>query len=92
MIPSSWFRRLIITIFLAQTLGVLVWLASVLVPSPSDWAWAHTVVMLLALTGVYAGGPILARFLAPYPTRDDHSDRFGQPYRPLPGDQLLIAG
>lgn len=70
MIPSTWFRRLVLALFILEVAGALMWLATRLVPDPADRAFAQTAAGLVFLLGFYAGGPLSARFLAPFPSAD----------------------
>jgi len=70
MIPSSWFRRLILAFFLLELAGVLMWLATILFPNPTDKATAQTIAGIVFLFGFYAGAPLSARFLAPVGSGD----------------------
>lgn len=75
MIPSSWFRRLILALFILEVIGAMMWLASRLVENPADRAFAQTCAGIVFLLGYYAGGPLFARFLAPYPSKDEEMQR-----------------
>lgn len=67
MIPTTWFRRAIFGVFVLEVAGVMLWLASRLTPDPQDQAFAQTVAGTVFLLGFYAGGPLVARFMAPLP-------------------------
>lgn len=75
MIPSNWFRRLILALFVLEMAGSLMWLASRMVSDPADQAFAETVAGIVFLLGFYSGAPLSARFLAPVPSKDDEKQR-----------------
>ncbi|MFN7570498.1 MAG: M48 family metalloprotease [Betaproteobacteria bacterium] len=68
MIPSTWFRRLILALAILEFAGAVMWLATRLVPNPADKAFAQTVAGMVFLLGFYACAPLSARFLAPKPS------------------------
>lgn len=68
MLPSTWFRRLILALAILEVAGALMWLAARLVPNPTDKAFAQTVAGMIFLLGFYACAPLSARFLAPVPS------------------------
>ena len=70
MIPSSWFRRLVLALFILEVAGALMWFATLLVPD-SDKALAQTIAGMIFLLGFYSCGPLSARFLAPKAATDE---------------------
>ena len=70
MIPSTWYRRLIVVLFILGVAVFLMWLASQVVSNPADRPFAQTAAGLVLLLGFYAGTPLTARFLAPQPSGD----------------------
>ncbi|WP_459203452.1 M48 family metalloprotease (plasmid) [Ralstonia pseudosolanacearum] len=71
MIPSHWFRRIILIVFIVEVGGGILWVASRLMPSPVHKPLVQTVAGLSFLFGFYASAPLAARFLAPRPSRDE---------------------
>lgn len=65
MIPSTWYRRVVLFLFTMEVAGALLWLSSEAVNNDQDRPFAQTVAGLILLLGIYAGGPLTARFLAP---------------------------
>lgn len=65
MIPTTWFRRLILAVFVVEVGATILWLASLAVTDKADKAFAQTVAGLVILLVVYTAGPLTARFLAP---------------------------
>lgn len=85
MIPSTWFRRLLLALFILEVAGALMWLAARLVPAEEDRAFAQTVAGVVFLLGFYAGGPLSAQFLAPHPSRNRAlQERLARVVRELP--------
>jgi heat shock protein HtpX len=69
MIPSPWYRRLIVALVVLEVAGALMWLATRLAPE-SQRALAQTLAGLVFLMGFYSAAPLSARFLAPKETQD----------------------
>lgn len=69
MIPSSWFRRLVLALFILEVAGALMWFAARLVPDTNK-ALAETIAGMVFLLGFYSSAPLSARFLAPKETKD----------------------
>src|SRR5438132_13196479 len=66
MIPSPWFRRVLLAMFFVELGSAILWLASWLAPNPADHAFAQTVASIVFLIAYYSGTPLAAKFLAPY--------------------------
>lgn len=91
MIPSTWFRRLIFGLFVLEVAGALMWLASWLVPDPSDKAFAQTVAGMVFLLGFYSGAPLSARFLAPHESNNyAMRSRLSAVLRELPNSRPVV--
>ncbi|MCF7697084.1 MULTISPECIES: M48 family metalloprotease [Mycetohabitans] len=71
MIPSHWFRRAILIVFIMEVGGGILWVAARLTLSPAYQPLAQTIASLIFLFGFYASAPLAARFLAPKPSRDE---------------------
>ncbi|WP_337689252.1 M48 family metalloprotease [Mycetohabitans sp. B46] len=71
MIPSHWFRRTILIVFIMEVGGGILWVAARLTPSPAYQPLAQTIASLIFLLGFYASAPLAARFLAPKLSRDE---------------------
>jgi heat shock protein HtpX len=69
MIPSSWFRRLVLALFILEVAGALMWFAARLAPD-TDKALAETIAGMVFLLGFYSSAPLSAHFLAPKETED----------------------
>lgn len=69
MIPSSWYRRLVLALLILEVAGAMMWLSARLVP-PNERALAQTLAGMVFLMGFYSAAPLSARFLAPMPTED----------------------
>jgi len=69
MIPSPWYRRLIVALVVLEVAGALMWLATRFAPE-SQRALAQTFAGLVFLMGFYSAAPLSARFLAPKETQD----------------------
>jgi heat shock protein HtpX len=69
MIPSSWYRRLVIALLVLEVAGALMWLATRLAPE-SERGLAQTLAGMVFLMGFYSAAPLSARFLAPRETKD----------------------
>lgn len=67
MIPSTWFRRLILFLFVMEVGGGILWASSKLAPDQAHSNLIQTIGSLMFLFGFYAGTPLMARFLAPKP-------------------------
>lgn len=70
VIPTHWFRRIILVLFIMEVGGGMLWVAGYIAPSPDRLPLFQTIGSLLFLFGFYASTPLLARFLAPYPCHD----------------------
>lgn len=70
MIPSFWFRRLVLALFILEVAGSLMWLAARLAPA-SHKSLAETLAGMVFLMGFYSAAPLSARFLAPKGTEDE---------------------
>lgn len=68
MIPSSWFRRLILFLFVMEVGGGILWASAKLAPDQAHSNLLQTIGSLTFLFGFYAGTPLMARFLAPVPS------------------------
>lgn len=91
MIPSTWFRRLLLALFILEVAGALMWLASRLMPSQEDQAFAQTVAGVVFLLGFYSGGPLLAKFLAPIPSENkEMQERLERVAKTLPGSRPVF--
>lgn len=65
MIPSTWYRQVVLFLIAAGMAVGLLWLATELLRVERDRAFAQTVAGVIVLLGIYAGGPLSARLLAP---------------------------
>lgn len=71
MIPSHWFRRIILLLFILEVGGGIVWVTGRLTSNPAAKPMVQALGSLVFLFGFYASGPLSARFLAPRPARDN---------------------
>lgn len=71
MIPSHWFRRTLLIVFIMEVGGGILWVAARLTPGPAYQVLAQTAASLIPLFGLYASAPLAACFLAPKPSRDE---------------------
>lgn len=91
MIPSHWFRRILYVLFVLEVLGGILWVATHLLPDPADEQLAQTLAGLVFLFGLYAGSPVMARFLAPVATRDQGmQERLAKAVTMLPGSRPVV--
>lgn len=70
MIPSHWFRRIILIVFIMEVAGGILWVTGRLTTNPAAKPMAQALGSLIFLFGFYASAPLSARFLAPKPSRD----------------------
>jgi len=70
MIPSHWFRRIVLGLFILELAGLVMWLSAVVVSNPADKPFAQTVAGIVFLLGYYTAAPWYVQFLAPVPTHD----------------------
>lgn len=70
MIPAHWFRRFVLAVFILEVAGGVLWVSARLAPDPDHRPLAQTVASLIFLAGVYASGPLAARFLVPVASSD----------------------
>ena len=70
MIPSHWFRRIILLLFILEVGGGIVWVSGRLTSNPAATPMVQALGSLIFLFGFYASAPLSARFLAPKPSRD----------------------
>ena len=70
MIPSHWFRQALLMLLMLETVLVATWWVDGLAIRESSRAQAQTAFGVVILLLVYAGAPLAARFLAPYPAKD----------------------
>lgn len=75
MIPSHWFRRIVLGLFILELAGLVMWLSAVLVPNPADKPFAQTVAGIVFLLGYYTAAPWYVQFLAPVPSTDENLHR-----------------
>lgn len=79
MIPTHWFRRIILILFIMEVGGGIFWVAGRIFPDPSYNPAAHMAAQIAAslvfLFGFYAAGPLSARFLAPVASSDPARQR-----------------
>ena len=75
MIPSHWFRRIVLVLFFMEVGGGILWVATRLAPDPAYKPFMQTVAGLIFLFGFYASAPLAARFLAPVASTDGPSQR-----------------
>ena len=71
MIPSSWWRKLILAVFILGMGGGFMWLATVAAPGPSSEVFAQAIAGIAFLLSFYAGTPVFARFLAPEASKNE---------------------
>lgn len=91
MIPSTWFRRVLLALFVLEVGGALMWLATTLVPNHKDQAFAQTVAGVVFLLGFYSGGPVLAKFLAPIESSNrELQERLRRVANSLPGGRPVF--
>lgn len=70
MIPSHWFRRIILIVFIMEVAGGILWVTGRLSTNPAAKPMTQALGSLVFLFGFYASAPLSARFLAPRPSRD----------------------
>ncbi|HHV7523724.1 TPA: M48 family metallopeptidase [Burkholderia orbicola] len=70
MIPSTWFRRLVVIGAIVTVSGGVYWLFSVIAPDGPAKMPGQCAAALLVLSVFYASGPLSARFLAPTASTD----------------------
>lgn len=70
MIPSHWFRRIILIVFIMEVAGGILWVSARLAPDPATKPLAQALASMVFLFGFYASAPLSARFLAPVASRD----------------------
>lgn len=70
MIPSHWFRRIILIVFIMEVAGGILWVTGRLSTNPAAKPMTQALGSLIFLFGFYASAPLSARFLAPRPSRD----------------------
>jgi heat shock protein HtpX len=71
MIPSPWFRRVLLMMAIVELGAAILWIASYLTPNPADEAFSQTVAMIVFLLTYYTGAPLAAKFLAPHQSDSD---------------------
>jgi len=71
MIPSHWFRRIILVVFIMEIAGGILWVSARLAPDPATKPLAQALASMIFLFGFYASAPLSARFLAPVASRDE---------------------
>lgn len=70
MIPSHWFRRIILVLFIMEVAGGILWVTGRLTADPATKPLMQALGSLIFLFGFYASAPLSARFLAPRPSSD----------------------
>lgn len=75
MIPSTWFRRLVLSLFLLEVVGGIMWASAKLSTDLAHSDQLQTIGSLMFLFSFYAGTPLMARFLAPRPCRSAERQR-----------------
>lgn len=70
MIPTHWFRRILLALLILEVGGGMLWFSAWLAPLPSDKQLYQTVGCLIFLGAFYASTPLTARFLAPIANTD----------------------
>ena len=70
MIPSHWFRRIILIVFIMELAGGMVWVTGRISTNPAAKPMTEALGTLIFLFGFYASAPLSARFLAPWPSRN----------------------
>lgn len=70
MIPSHWFRLIILIVFIMEVAGGILWVTARLTPDPAYKSISELVAGLMFLFGFYASAPLAARFLAPIASGD----------------------
>lgn len=70
MIPTHWFRRLILFLFIMEVGGGMLWVASWVAPTKENAQSFQTVASLIFLFWYYSGTPLMARFLAPFTCKE----------------------
>jgi heat shock protein HtpX len=85
MIPSHWFRRFLLGLLLLEILGGMAWVTAQMLTSLPHRHAVELAGMLMFISGLYAGAPLFARFLAPYETAcPEKSARVAQLSRDIP--------
>lgn len=70
MIPSHWFRRIVLIIFLMEVGGGILWVSGSLTTNAAVKPLIETLGSLIFLFGFYATAPLAAKFLAPHPSQN----------------------
>lgn len=91
MIPSHWFRRIILFVFIMTVAGGILWATARFSTNPATKSMIEALGTVIFLFGFYASAPLSARFLASRPSRDAAlQERLARIVASIPGGRRIF--